>query len=154
LRVVTFSSKKELVLQKKGNCPGPPTPCAGAGRVGGGATTPFASTGRKAFFFEKKKQKTFDHFGFGLSGWAQPSFAKVFWFFFSKKNASLLGGLGRVGHGVAGARDVLAGACGGIARAEHEAAAEQESGGNDGGKAAVHDVSPKCRTHVWPSRVT
>ncbi len=26
-------------------------------------------TGRsKAFFFKKKKQKTFDHFGFGLSG--------------------------------------------------------------------------------------
>jgi hypothetical protein len=24
--------------------------------------------GRRDFFFEKKKQKTFDHFGFGLSG--------------------------------------------------------------------------------------
>jgi hypothetical protein len=31
-------------------------------------TGPSASQGRKAVFFEKKKQKTFDHFGFGLSG--------------------------------------------------------------------------------------
>jgi hypothetical protein len=30
-------------------------------------------------------KETFDHFGFGLSGWAQPIFAKVSWFFFSKK---------------------------------------------------------------------
>jgi hypothetical protein len=43
-----------------------------------------------AFFFEKKKQKTFDHFGFGLSGPARPSFAKVFWFFFQKRTASFL----------------------------------------------------------------
>jgi hypothetical protein len=41
---------------------------------------------KKSFFFEKKKQKTFDCFGFGLSGRAQPKVAKVFWFFFSKKN--------------------------------------------------------------------
>jgi hypothetical protein len=40
-------------------------------------------------FFWKKEAKTFVHFGFGLSGWAQPSFAKVFWFFFSKKNGFL-----------------------------------------------------------------
>jgi hypothetical protein len=38
------------------------------------------------FFFEKKKQKTFGRFGFGLSGTAQHGIAKVFWFFFSKKN--------------------------------------------------------------------
>jgi hypothetical protein len=45
--------------------------------------------GSKDFFFEKKKQKTFDYYGFGLSGSAQPRFAKVFWFFFSKKNRFL-----------------------------------------------------------------
>jgi hypothetical protein len=33
---------------------------------------------RKAFFFEKKQQTTFDHFGFGLSGYAQPGFALFF----------------------------------------------------------------------------
>jgi hypothetical protein len=33
------------------NCPGPPTRCAGAGRGGGGATTQFASQGRKACYF-------------------------------------------------------------------------------------------------------
>jgi hypothetical protein len=43
--------------------------------------TPFASQGGT--------QKTFDHFGFGLPGQARPSFAKVFWFFFSKKNGFL-----------------------------------------------------------------
>jgi len=43
----------------------------------------------KAFFFEKKKQKTFDYFGFGLSGERGPKFVKVFWFFFSKKNCFL-----------------------------------------------------------------
>jgi hypothetical protein len=32
------------------------------------------------------KQKTFDHFGFGLSGQARPSFVKVFWFFLSQRN--------------------------------------------------------------------
>jgi hypothetical protein len=42
--------------------------------------------GREVFLFEKKKQKTFARFGFGLSGKAQPRSAKVFWFFFSKKN--------------------------------------------------------------------
>jgi hypothetical protein len=40
----------------------------------------------KVFFFEKKKQKTFDYSGFGLSGEAQPRLVKVFWFFFSRKN--------------------------------------------------------------------
>jgi len=49
-----------------------------------------ASEEGKVFFFEKKKQKTFGCFGFGLSGWAQPRLAKVFWFFFSKKNCFLL----------------------------------------------------------------
>jgi hypothetical protein len=37
------------------------------------------------FFFEKKNQKTFDHFGFGLSGRAQPSFRKSFLVLFFKK---------------------------------------------------------------------
>jgi hypothetical protein len=36
--------------------------------------------GRKAFFFEKKKQKTFTYFGFGLSGYAQPRLVKFFGF--------------------------------------------------------------------------
>ena len=40
----------------------------------------------KVFFFEKKKQKTFGHLG-PLFPHARPQFAKVFWFFFSKKNA-------------------------------------------------------------------
>jgi hypothetical protein len=39
------------------------------------------------FFFEKKKQKTSIRFGFGRSGEAQPRSAKVFCFFFSKKQA-------------------------------------------------------------------
>jgi hypothetical protein len=44
------------------------------------------------FFFEKRRrlargnQKTFDDFGFGLSGTGSAQFAKVFWSFFSKKN--------------------------------------------------------------------
>jgi hypothetical protein len=39
----------------------------------------------KAFFFEKKKQKTFMSLG---SCWrkVRDSYPKVFWFFFSKKN--------------------------------------------------------------------
>jgi hypothetical protein len=45
-----------------------------------------ARRGSKAFFFEKKKQKTFTYCGFSLSGKAQPKLVKVFWFFFSKKN--------------------------------------------------------------------
>jgi hypothetical protein len=49
----------------------------------------FSACGRKAFFFEKKKQKTFDYFGFGLSRIGSAQFAKVFWFFFSKKNCFL-----------------------------------------------------------------
>jgi hypothetical protein len=43
----------------------------------------------KYFFFEKKKQKTFDYRRiWGLAGDARPlrQLAKVFWFFFSKKN--------------------------------------------------------------------
>jgi hypothetical protein len=44
---------------------------------------------RKAFFFEKKKQKTFISFGFGFSGEAQPRHPKVFCFFFSKKKSLL-----------------------------------------------------------------
>jgi hypothetical protein len=40
----------------------------------------------KRFFFEKKNQKTFDCSGFGFPGWSEAKFAKVFWFFFSKKN--------------------------------------------------------------------
>jgi len=43
----------------------------------------------KDFFFEKKKQKTFDCFGCGLSGYSEPRLVKVFWFFFSKKNCFL-----------------------------------------------------------------
>jgi hypothetical protein len=39
----------------------------------------------KAFFFEKKKQKTFAYFGCGLSGYNEPRLVKVFCFFFSKK---------------------------------------------------------------------
>ncbi len=44
--------------------------------------------GRKAFFFEKKKQKTFTYFSFGLSGYAQPRLVKFFGFFL-KRTASL-----------------------------------------------------------------
>jgi hypothetical protein len=33
------------------------------------------------------KQKTSDHFGFGLSGEARPSFATVSWFFFQERTA-------------------------------------------------------------------
>jgi len=56
-------------------------------------------SGRKVFFFEKKKQKTFVRVGFGFTGWAKPKGTKVFWFFFSKKNRFLhlerfLGGRG------------------------------------------------------------
>jgi hypothetical protein len=42
----------------------------------------------KACFFEKKKQKTFVSFGVGFAGEAQPSPAKIFWFFFAKRTAS------------------------------------------------------------------
>jgi hypothetical protein len=43
------------------------------------------ASGGKAFFFEKKKQKTFGRFDFGAAGDAQPRGSKVFWFFFAKK---------------------------------------------------------------------
>jgi hypothetical protein len=40
---------------------------------------------RKAFFFEKKKQKTFGYW-IRLQPQAEAQGSKVFWFFFSKKN--------------------------------------------------------------------
>jgi hypothetical protein len=40
----------------------------------------------KAFFFEKMKQKTFDCEGVGDAGESEAKRAKVFCFFFSKKN--------------------------------------------------------------------
>jgi hypothetical protein len=43
--------------------------------------------GRKDFFFEKKKQKTFGLLRAGRS--ARRKWIKVFWFFFSKKNRFL-----------------------------------------------------------------
>jgi hypothetical protein len=49
--------------------------------------------GEEGLLFLKKQQKTLAHFSFGLSGQARPSFAKVFWFFFSKKNRFLPRGL-------------------------------------------------------------
>jgi hypothetical protein len=49
---------------------------------------PESESERKAFFFEKKKQKTFICFGFGFSGWAQPSEQKFFGSFFQKRTAS------------------------------------------------------------------
>jgi hypothetical protein len=39
----------------------------------------------KHFFFEKKKQKTSDYFGFGPPGESEAKFVEVFCFFFSKK---------------------------------------------------------------------
>jgi hypothetical protein len=48
---------------------------------------------RKAFFFEKKKQKTFGSFGFGFTGWSELQFTKVFCCFFSKKKALLPTGI-------------------------------------------------------------
>jgi len=44
----------------------------------------------KVFFFEKKKQKTFISSG-GFWRTVRDSDAKVFWFFFSKKNIFLSG---------------------------------------------------------------
>jgi hypothetical protein len=41
------------------------------------------------FFFEKKNQKTFVPFGFGLSGVAQPSLPKFFASFFQKRRPCL-----------------------------------------------------------------
>jgi hypothetical protein len=42
--------------------------------------------GRKSFFFEKKKQKTFRWLSRAYSA-DVPQYIKVFWFFFSKKNS-------------------------------------------------------------------
>jgi hypothetical protein len=44
--------------------------------------------GRKAFFSEEKKQKTFAKKRVGSPGLTRQR-AKVFWFFFSKKNSFL-----------------------------------------------------------------
>jgi hypothetical protein len=51
-----------------------------------------SSEGRKYFFFEKKKQKTFICFGPLPAAWMARRWqqrTKVFWFFFSKKNCFL-----------------------------------------------------------------
>jgi hypothetical protein len=40
-------------------------------------------------FLKKRSKKAFDYFGFGVSGLSELQFAKVFWFFFSKKNCLL-----------------------------------------------------------------
>ena len=48
------------------------------------------SKGRKDFFFEKKKQKTFGREGRAFPR-SQSHIVKVFWFFFSKKNCLLIG---------------------------------------------------------------
>jgi hypothetical protein len=45
--------------------------------------------GRKQFFFEKKNQKTFSRFGARCRSGRVNQRAKVFWFFFSKKNCFL-----------------------------------------------------------------
>jgi hypothetical protein len=45
--------------------------------------------GRKDFFFEKKKQKTFVCLAVVSPGDGEPRLAKVFWFCFSKKNCFL-----------------------------------------------------------------
>jgi hypothetical protein len=44
-----------------------------------------AGVGRKVFFFEKKKQKTFTSLSRAYAT-RRAQDAKVFWFFFSKKN--------------------------------------------------------------------
>jgi alpha-methylacyl-CoA racemase len=46
---------------------------------------------RKHFFFEKKKQKTFDYWSMAFAT-GETKYAKVFWFFFSKKNIFLMPG--------------------------------------------------------------
>jgi len=46
--------------------------------------------GRKVFFSEEKKQKTFANSGFGAACKGRDSVGKVFWFFSSEKNAFLL----------------------------------------------------------------
>jgi hypothetical protein len=66
--------------QAGSHCPG--SPSRSWGKAGAGRS--------KVFFFEKKKQKTFDPLGFGLSGWSEREVAKVFWCCFSKKNRFLI----------------------------------------------------------------
>jgi hypothetical protein len=51
------------------------------------ASTSFLKTSTS--FLKKKKQKTFGRFGCGPSGYSERRLVKVFWFFFSKKNAFL-----------------------------------------------------------------
>jgi hypothetical protein len=43
--------------------------------------------GRKHFFFEKKKQKTFDYFGFDSPGETEAEIAKFLGSFFQKRTA-------------------------------------------------------------------
>ena len=59
---------------------------------------------KKALLFGKRS-KNFCHLGRALNP-RRTSFSKVFWFFFSKKNCFLLGGLGGSGGGVDDADDV------------------------------------------------
>jgi hypothetical protein len=49
--------------------------------------------GRKVFFSEEKKQKTFALEGVGATCAVRDSTSKVFWFFSSEKNTSLLASL-------------------------------------------------------------
>jgi hypothetical protein len=51
----------------------------------GSPVWPVARVARKPFFFEKKKQKTFDY-GNAPVATTENQRSKVFWFFFSKKN--------------------------------------------------------------------
>jgi hypothetical protein len=44
---------------------------------------------KSMFFFEKKNQKTFPSLGRAFPAEAEAKHAKVFWFFFSKKNCFL-----------------------------------------------------------------
>jgi CspA family cold shock protein len=55
---------------------------------GGSCLGKAKASGRKAFFFEKKKRKTFDYFGFGSPREAEAKFAKFFGSFFQKRTAS------------------------------------------------------------------
>jgi anti-sigma regulatory factor (Ser/Thr protein kinase) len=64
-------------------------------RAGGGMDSPASgrlalAPRRKHFFFEKKKQKTFEYFSFGLSGEAEAQKQKFFGSFFQKRTSFLL----------------------------------------------------------------